>query len=88
LDHGTVVHLDCYGQTEGPATLVYTFLEKHSGRQYCYTCLAVHLVANREQIEKATYALRLARSVVVEPALCSTCRNARVTVRCRQETET
>src|SRR5262245_47033310 len=84
FDHGAIVHLDCYTQTEGPAKLLYSFLEAHLGKQYCYTCLAGHLASERAQVEKAGYALRLMRGVVVEPAVCSTCRNARVTIRCRQ----
>jgi hypothetical protein len=88
FNHGDVVHLDCYTQTEGPATLVHSFLDGRPGKEFCYTCLARHLASDRQQIEKAATALRLTRSIVVESAICSTCSNARVTIRRRQVDET
>jgi hypothetical protein len=84
FDHGNVAHLDCYLGTEGVATVVRNFLVSRPGERFCYTCLAQHLTRTREEVEKASNALRLARRVVVEPAICSTCTKARVTIRARQ----
>jgi len=84
FDHGLVAHLDCYVATEGAATLIRSFLETRPGERFCYTCLARHLTRDRQEIEKAATGLRLTRSVVVAPGLCSTCTYARVTIRLKQ----
>jgi hypothetical protein len=85
FDHGLIVHLDCYTGAEGIATLLHNFLETRPSERFCHTCLSQHLHQERQAIEKAVTALRLARKVVVEPIICSTCDNNRVTVRLRQE---
>ena len=84
FDHGLVAHLECYIATEGAATLVRGFLESRPGERFCYTCLARHLTRDRQEIEKAATGLRLTRSVVVAPGLCSACTYARATIRLKQ----
>ena len=83
FNHNEVVHLDCYVRAESIATQVHNVLGSRSSEQFCYTCLAQHVARGRQEIEKAAYVLRLTRSVVVEPATCATCIQARVTIRAR-----
>jgi hypothetical protein len=87
FDRGTVAHLDCYLESEGASTVARNFLVSRPGKPFCYTCLAQHLTRERQEIEKAANALRLNRKVVVEPATCSTCTHARVTIRVKQATD-
>jgi hypothetical protein len=82
--HGDVLHLDCCVQGEGVATIVQTFLESRPGEQFCLTCLALQLGRERQDIEKASGALRVTGSVAVEPATCSACERPRVTASARQ----
>jgi hypothetical protein len=84
FDHGAVVHLNCYVDAEGLATVIRNFLESRARERFCYTCLGRHLVRSRQKIEKAATALRLDQQIVVRPDGCSTCLNARVTVQSRQ----
>src|SRR5262245_7056208 len=88
FNHGDTLHLDCYVGTEGAATLVGNFLATRPSDGFCHTCLGKHLSRERQEIEKATTALRLTRRVLVEPGFCSTCMYARVTVRVKAGTDT
>ncbi|MGH7312537.1 MAG: hypothetical protein ACREJV_05145 [Candidatus Rokuibacteriota bacterium] len=88
FDHGEVVHLDCYTRAEGAATLVQRFLGSRPGERFCYTCLAQHLGRQRQEIQKAAIALRLTRSIVVAPAICSACTQARATIRAKPAADT
>jgi hypothetical protein len=86
FDHGETVHLGCYpapGTTT--ATLIWNFVASRPSEYPCYTCLALRFNRVRHDIEKAATALRATKSIVVEPAICSTCDNARATVRLGQE---
>jgi hypothetical protein len=87
FDHGTIAHLVCYTTTEGTASLVLGFLKsRKEGERSCHTCLAKYLAMTREDTEKGVTVLRMTGEVVVEPAICSTCTNARVTIRLRKST--
>jgi hypothetical protein len=70
FDLALLVHVLCYTGAEGTATLAYDFLETRPSERFCYTCLGQHLLQDRQ--------------AVVEPTICSTCDNARVTVGMRQ----
>jgi hypothetical protein len=80
------IHIDCYVGTDGMATMVQAFLEKGPREHFYYTCLAQRLARDRPEIEKAATSLRLTRSVVVEPAVCSECDQARVPIQARPTT--
>jgi hypothetical protein len=80
FDLALLVHVHCYTGAAGAATLVYDFLETRPSERFCYTCLGQHLLQDRQAVEEAGTALRLTRKVVVEPTICSTCDNARLTV--------
>jgi hypothetical protein len=83
FDHGEIIHLDCYVGIEGVAPMVQAFLDKRPHEQFCYTCLAQRLTRDGLDIRKAATALRLNRRALVEPAICSDCAQARVTIRMR-----
>src|SRR5262245_18590635 len=84
FNHGAVVHLDCYTQTEVPAALLRSLLESQLAGGFCHTCLARHLTWDRQEIEKAVTGLELTKSVAVEFGVCAMCTRARVTIRLRQ----
>ena len=88
FNHGDSLHLDCYVGTEGAAAVVGNFLETRPSERFCHVCLAQCLTRERQEIEKATTALRLTRRVVVEPGFCSKCTHAKVTVRVNDSTDT
>src|SRR5262245_23693339 len=81
FNRSDVVHLDCYIGAEGVATRAHDFLVSRSGERFCYICLAHHIARERHEVEKAAFVLRLTRRVVIEPAVCAMCIEARVTVR-------
>jgi hypothetical protein len=81
FNHGERLHLDCYVGTEGVAALVENFLKTGRRERFCHTCVAQELSRERQEIEKATTALRMTRRVVVAPGICSGCRHATVIVR-------
>lgn len=86
--HGAVAHLDCYVATDGATGLVLVYLRRQpSSERFCYTCLAQHLLMPQQEIEKGATVLRLTRRVVVESAACSTCAQAKLTVRFRQSSD-
>lgn len=80
FENGDTVHLHCCKTPETTATLIWNFVASRPSENFCYTCLAVHLKRDRQEVEKTATALRAAQRIVVEPAVCATCKQARVTL--------
>jgi hypothetical protein len=84
FDGDEMVHLACFSKTEGTATVVRNFLVGRPTESFCYTCLVQHLTRDRQEIEKATTALRVTRDgVVVKHGFCATCDHLGVTFRAK-----
>jgi hypothetical protein len=83
FDHGSVMHLNCFVPAEGVAPAVDNFLKSRPDDRFCFTCLAQAVRLDRQQVEKASVALRITSRILAEPGECSVCIRARVTVRFR-----